>query len=220
MPGREEVEWAPRVSKEKIRRLYASDAQGLLDEELLLDVGTRLFQRCRSIIEVYEARRGRVRCPACARIGRETVIERKLLGGGRYTEIVCPSCGWRVSWREYARTFKRRQLNSGGALCVFHSYLGDWPAARTPETKMAAVARLIHGFHYSFKGRPTLPSRPVGPNLINGKLEDVIEFLDELSAGPERVDARREWDQTLEKYRREYLGEMLGRSFDDSAEED
>jgi len=31
--GRSEIEWAPRVPKNKIRRLYRSDARGLLDED-------------------------------------------------------------------------------------------------------------------------------------------------------------------------------------------
>jgi predicted RNA-binding Zn-ribbon protein involved in translation (DUF1610 family) len=192
------------VAKASIRRLYESDACGLLDEELLADVGTRLYQRCLSILEVYEARHGRVRCPVCTRAGRETVM-------ARVVEMTCPVCGWRITWREYARTFKRRQLNSGGALSVFRAFLHDWPAARTAELKMASVDQLIHGFHYSFRDRPTLPSRPVGPNLIHGKLEDVIRFLDGLSAGPDHAETRQEWAQTLATYRKDYLGGMLGR---------
>ena len=34
-----DIEWAPRVSKKKIRKLYESEATGLLDETLLDDVG-------------------------------------------------------------------------------------------------------------------------------------------------------------------------------------
>jgi len=215
MTGIDEVTWAPRISKEKIRRLYISDAQGMLDEDLLADVGTRLFQRCRSIIEIEEARQGRVRCPRCSRAGRETVIERSKEPGAREAQIVCPACGWQVTWIEYARTFKRRQLNSGGAMKAFQEYILNWPAARTPEAKMAAVDRLIHAFHYSLYKLPGLPTRPAGVNLIKGKLGDVIQFLEELSYGtgspPARGQVWQEWQRTLEAFRTDFLGGLMSR---------
>jgi hypothetical protein len=43
--------WSARVRKEKIRQLYQKDASGIVDEELLDDVGTTLYCRCVSIIE-------------------------------------------------------------------------------------------------------------------------------------------------------------------------
>ena len=60
--GRDEIEWAPRVPKNKIRRLYVSDSRGLLDEDLLEDVGSMLLQRCLSILAVADAQKGRVHC--------------------------------------------------------------------------------------------------------------------------------------------------------------
>jgi len=51
-PAALEVHWAPPVSKEKIRRLYESDASGLRDDELLDDVGITLYLRCKSILTV------------------------------------------------------------------------------------------------------------------------------------------------------------------------
>jgi len=38
--GRAEIRWAPRVQKWKLRRLYASDAQGRLEEGLLEEIAT------------------------------------------------------------------------------------------------------------------------------------------------------------------------------------
>ncbi len=215
MPDIDEVTWAPRISKAQIRRLYESDALGMLDEELLADVGTRLFQRCRSIVEVHEARQGQVRCPRCERSGRETLIARSKDPGAREAQILCPACGWQVTWIEYARTFKRRQLNSGGAMSAFQEYIQRWPAARTPELKMVAVDRLIHAFHFSLYKLPDLPTRPAGVNLIKGKLSDVIQFLEELSYGPgssaERNQVRLEWQQTLETFRKDFLEGLLYR---------
>jgi hypothetical protein len=184
----------------------------MLDEELLDEVGTRLYQRCRSILEVDAAKHGRVHCPRCDRAGRETIIIREPLHGAREADIACPVCGWRVTWRDYMRTYKRHQLNLGGAADAFTGFVTDWNQAHTPPPKMLAVDRLIHAFHYSFQQHPDLPSRPAGVNLINGKLEDVIVFLNELSYGagstPAASVGRLEWQKTLETYRREYIGKL------------
>jgi hypothetical protein len=197
------IRWARRLSKEKLRRLYRSDAAGILDEELLEEVGFTLLARCQSILEVTEAKKGRVHCPACREAGRETVFERQR---GREAVVTCPVCGWQVTWLAYLKSFRRHQLNLGGAGPAFEAYVRDFPAARSPQEKMLAVDRLIHAFHYSMSDFPDLPTRPAGVNLINGKMEDVIEFLNELTFGagstPGRGDTRQEWQETLDAFRR------------------
>ena len=52
--------WAPRARPELIRRLYESDAAGLLDGELVDEVGYALLLRCKTIQCVTERR-----CPEC-----------------------------------------------------------------------------------------------------------------------------------------------------------
>jgi hypothetical protein len=202
MEKNDRIRWAPRLSKERLHRLYRSDAAGMLDEELLEDVGYILLDRCQSILEVAEAKKGRVRCPTCHEVGRETVFERER---GRQAMVICPVCGWQTTWLEYIKSYKRHQLNLGGAGPAFEAYVGDFPAARSPQEKMLAVDRLIHAFHYSLTDLPDLPTRPAGVNLINGKLEDVITFLNELTFGtgstPGLGETRQEWQETLDTFR-------------------
>jgi hypothetical protein len=50
--------WARRVARDKVRRLYESDAQGRLDVELLDDVGYGFYVRCRDMFQVAQARYG------------------------------------------------------------------------------------------------------------------------------------------------------------------
>lgn len=201
--GRSEIRWSPRVPKCKIRQLYELDAQGILDEELLDDVGFTLLLRCRDIIAIDEARRGRVKCPRCANQHRRTVIERvPHKGDVRDEVIVCPECGWQTTWGEYALSFKRKQLNSGGALTAFERYIKEFKASQRPQQKMLAIDRLIHEFHYSLRAQPDLPCRPVGVNLIQGKLRDVVQFLDELTYG-------RQTTEGLKENRAVWLEEML-----------
>jgi hypothetical protein len=156
---------------------------------------------------------GRVRCQRCDEAGRESWIERGQIRKKDWdrTELICPVCGWHVNWGDFVRSFKRHQLNSGGALPEFEAFVARYPALRQADEKMLAIDRLIHAFHYSFRDLPQMPSRPVGPNLIKGKLEEVIELLDQLSYGPGQMERRQAWDETLRRYRDEYLGRFLKR---------
>ena len=208
MPSsRDELRWSPRVPKWKIRRLYESDAQGVLDQELLEEVGWTLLLRCQNILTVAEAKRGRVSCPRCARRGSPTVIERgpTTTGDKRDRVITCPECSWQITWGAYALSYSRKQLNAGGARSAFAAYVRTYLAARNAREKMLAVDRLIHEFHYSTRVRPDQPTRPVGVNLIQGKLASVLQFLDELSGLPptraEQAGVREEWEQNVERYR-------------------
>jgi hypothetical protein len=143
--------------------------------------------------------------------GKETVIQRvRAKGDPRDEVITCPECGWQVTWGEYAATYKRKQLNIGGAEGAFAAYVQSYEAARTPKAKMLAIDRLIHEFHYSLRDRPWLPTRSVGPNLIQGKLTDILQFLDELTYGPdtaqEMQEQRTDWLRNLETNWRHMMG--------------
>ncbi len=210
--ARSEIRWPPRVPQHKLRRLYEADAQGIVDTELIDDVGITLFVRCQAILEVAEAKEGRVKCPRCARQGETSLIRREHRPGDARDEVLaCPRCGWQITWGEYAKSFKRKQLNIGGARESFAGYVERYWAARTPQAKMLAIDRLIHEFHYSYRRQPDLPTRSVGPNLIQGKLGDVLLFLDELTYGPQSTagveERRAEWQDTLAANMRAMMGE-------------
>jgi hypothetical protein len=197
MTGRDEIQWSKRLPKWQLRRLYQSDAQGLLDEELLDEVGYTLLERCRDILKVESAQQGRVHCARCDRNGQTTLIEvPRIKGDPRDTRLTCPACGWQITWGEYRLSYKRKQLNPGGATDTFAAYVQNFPKARTPQARLAAIDRLIHEFHYSYQSLPDLPTRPVGVNLIEGKLEDVIAFLNELTFGDDSA-----WQETLAEFR-------------------
>ena len=192
-----EFQWSPRLPKEKLLRLYEQDVTGLYDDSLLDDVGLTLYLRCKDILAVKSAREGRVRCPACWKKLEEHYIDRPRVRS-KATEdepLVCPHCGYSFLWKDYQKSFKRNQLNAGGAVPAFEAYVRAYPLAKAARDKFALIDRLIHEFHYSNKQQPDLPTRSVGPNLLNGKLEDIVVFLDALSAGPGREQTRREWER-------------------------
>jgi hypothetical protein len=203
--GASEVRWAHRVPKDLVRRLYASEASGRIDEALLDDVGTRFAMRCESILAVANAKRGIVRCPPCDRDGRDSVIRRD--GEGAAEEpLRCPACGWATTWGAYRRKFVHRQLSEGAAESVFREFLGRWKRARTPSEKMIAIDQVIHEFHaFLMRHKATgesarVPTRAVAVNLIEGRLSDVVVFLEEIAAGPHGMQ---ELGRSARKWREE-----------------
>jgi len=208
--GRVDVCWSPRVPKWKVRRLYQLEAQGLYDDELLDDVGWTLYLRCRDILTIHDALNGTVKCPRCAQARRTTLIPRQTQA--REEVLLCPTCDWHLTWYEYHETFKREQLNPGGAGEAFVAFVHDFDAARTPQAKMLAIDRVIHAFHYSLHAQPDLPTRPAGVNLIVGKLTDVVQFLDELS-GIENSPAIQQTDaEWRANFTASWWPEFLGRA--------
>jgi hypothetical protein len=213
--NRKEVRWSPRVSKAKVRQLYVRACQGIWDEELIDDVGMTLYLRCRDILTIHQAEaEKKVTCPRCDRGGKTTLITRR---GNRWTPMTCPVCGWTLTWVDYHATFQRRQLNPGGAVAYFRAFVTAFASARDPRTKMLAIDRVIHEFHYSLRALPDQPTRAAGVNLIEGNLGEVIAFLNELSgmnlpdgfqetsAAWQKKQDSIQWDEILARKREQEL---------------
>lgn len=175
--GATEVRWAPRVPRHAIRRLYETDALGIVDEEQIADVGYALLARCQSILRATEAHKGRIECPRCgARVNRAgSVWKRSLV-------LTCAGCGWATTWGAYYDTYRCRQLTGGSALGVFEWFTRSFPGP-TPRASMLAIDRLLHTFHHEL----TAPTRPAGVNVVEGTLEDVLDFLNALTYAAPRA---------------------------------
>ena len=195
-----EIKWAPRVSKSKIRKLYQSEAVGLLDEVLLDEVGISFYLRCQSVLTVGRAQRGEVECPRCAKSERDTTIERQT---SRKEEVLrCSKCSWHLTWGEYRKTYQGKQLNEGGVGRYLRAFVIRYEKARTPKKKILAVDQVIHEFHYNTVKNLHQPTRAACVNLIEGKLTDVVAFLNELTYGngtdKRMIRTRDNWKSTLD----------------------
>jgi hypothetical protein len=167
--------WAPKVSQSLIRRLYVSEARGILDEELIDEAGYALAARCDSILKVTRAVRGVLDCPSCGREVRHAA---------RAGATIACACGWSIEWRAFQKTYRGRQLFGGAAVNAFEDFHRAFPAARTARERILLIDRFIHEFHWNLTRRSPEPeaTRPAAANLIEGKSQaDVIAFLDELS---------------------------------------
>lgn len=186
-------QWAPKVSQNIIRRLYAKDASGIIDDDMINEVGWALWARCDSILKVTAAHNGTIECPGCSGFiaGAESLNDN--------TELRCNHCGWTLPWKEYHATYKGKQLFAANAETAFRGFHTKYPRTETPSAKMILIDQLIHAFHVSI----TDVGRPAAANLISGSLAEVIGFLDHLSSGPDSAvgitDSRSEWKATLSK---------------------
>lgn len=177
--------WSPRVSKSKIARLFTSLGKGIVDEELIDEVGFALLARSESVLAATEAGEGRgARCPGCDSLVAFTTW--------RDEDLECGRCGWRCPKHAYRKTMKYKHLFAGGMKPFLEEFVREFPRARTHSDRFIMIDTLIHRYHWQYVGKP---SRPGACCLIEGKLKDIMPFLDALSYGdnlPEDVQATRE----------------------------
>lgn len=193
MAGADEIRWARRVRQDKILRLYTLDAKGIVDEELIDEVGYAMLARCESIRTATRAHAGKATCPRC-RMKVEHAWDKQ-------QALACP-CGWETTWGAYLKTYQGKQLHGGSAYPMFRAFIDQWPAARTPREKMLAIDALIHAVHGQFQGAM---GRPAACNLIEGTARELIGLLDELAYGAQSTEgiaeSRREWDAQVDASR-------------------
>jgi hypothetical protein len=112
--------WSPRVRKSKIARLYTSLGQGIVDEELIDDVGFSLLARCESVLAATEASQGRgVPRPSC------DSLVKWISWQDEYLE--CRSCGWSCPGQAYKKTIKYKHLFAGGMKPFLEEFVREFP---------------------------------------------------------------------------------------------
>ena len=188
------VQWASRVNPVLVRRLYETDARGIVDEELIDKVGYALYARCQSILQATEAHAGRVICPACG-----TLVIRASPPQDKGAMLDCAGCGWRVRWADYFKTIQDKHLVGGGAVAFHAEFVERFRSATSPQAKMLAIDRLIHAFHWELVQRP---GRSAARELIYAKnYQELLTFLDTLTYGEQSSPTLRAtkaaWDQKL-----------------------
>lgn len=194
--------WAPRVDRRDIRRLYEESGKGLIDEDLIHEVGYGLYVRCESILKVKEAMRGNISCPNCEASLRRTcpVAEDELLR--------CTQCGWECLWQEYRNTFEGKLLNAGSMERFCKEFLCSFAAERSPGSKLVLIDTLIHRLHAELDGG----NKPGAYAFIDGSIEDVATFLDRLTYGdqiPEEVRTKRDAWRTRVRSGPKFWAEQL-----------
>jgi hypothetical protein len=188
---RERIHWAPKVQPGTIKRLYETDARGIVDEELIDDVGSALYERCRAVVMVTS---GWVPCPRC---GLEFALPAAAEPQGLTVTCPGPGCGWQTTWAAWRLSWRHRELLGTAAMPAIAEYCARYPKATSPSERMLLIDAVIHAFHWDL--RLQLPNRSAANNLIEGSHEQVLAFLDALTYGPAStadVERRDAWRAT------------------------
>ena len=176
-------QWSPRVPQEWVRRFYENDANELPDEDLIDNLAYGLLARCQSVLAANKACDGIACCPIC---GQEVAHRREIL--------VCPDCDWSLDWQTYFTTIHRKQLYGAEPVQKWlEEFVKGMAEGRTVREKTILIDRVIHGWHWA-QGQTT---RPCAINLIEGRLTEIVDFLDSLTYGPSSTsglnEQRQEW---------------------------
>lgn len=202
------IQWNPKVPQAKLRRLYENDARGLVDEELIDEVGFGLYSRCQSILIVQDHG---VQCPLCNHVFPTGWTWQPRKDGLR---IRCPACGvWEITGRQYRESLQRDNVGAGNALAAFQTFVERYPRTTAPSERMLLIDRLIHEFHYALSrmpdgslGRNPSPHETAANNLIEGGHDQVVAFLEHLTFGdtsrPELQATQAEWRTKAEAMKR------------------
>lgn len=183
--------WTPRLARRDIDRLYRSCGTGILDGDLIDEVGFALYVRCESILKVKEAMRGNIACPTCGS------MMQRICHPSKDELLHCPHCNWECAWQEYRNTFEGKLLNAGDMERFCKEFLGSFAVARSHGEKLVLIDTLIHRVHGELVGG----NKPGAYAFIDGDIEDVAAFLDRLTYGdrmPEEVKAKRDaWRKSV-----------------------
>jgi len=164
--------WSPKVSRQKLLRLYKSDAKGLQDEDLVDDVGFTLYARCLQGREEGKIKdSGKLKCHNCGEI-----IQAK----GKGLLLEC-SCGYQYLYRDYRRSFRTNNMPFGAAQEIFSAFVNDWERAKGYAKKMRLIDNLIHEFHMNLNSG--VKGRFVGVNLIEGTKKQIADLIISLAYG-------------------------------------
>jgi hypothetical protein len=169
---------------DRLIRLYESDAAGMLDADLVDDVGWRLWER---LADVRRVNRGDVRCPSCAaelHVGE--------------TGVVC-ACGWSVTAEEYFQSKRKRDLH--GSCPAYADFVERFPKLATAKERMMLIDGVVHELHLTITGEP---SNFAARNFIEGTRPKIVALLEELANGPGSTvaaGARARWEEARDRYR-------------------
>lgn len=200
--------WVGRVPRHKIAELYKKEALGICDEVLIDDVGIGLLVRIENIFRARAANSGLACCPLCQREIPHDFDPSYLLR--------CESCNWELVWAEYQKSFQGKHLIASGMTAFLKEYVEKYRVARSPQEKLILIDTLIHRYHWELEGGLTGPG---ARDLIAGKPNEVIDFLNQLSYGtsssPEILATRQEWLDKVRKSRAQFAEAVKERELKD-----
>ena len=174
--------WCKKVPRNDIVRLYRSDAKGLLDEELLDEIGYTFYTRCVQAKEAHTCmERGEIICHHCRSILKaRDVSQNGWFILGENSPVHC-ACGYSYTYREYRRSCNSANMPAGAAAPIFHDFMKKWFECKDAKSKMMLIDWLIHQFHVALMA--DVKGRSVCRNLIEGTTAQIADLINNLAYG-------------------------------------
>ena len=93
-----------------------------------------------------------------------------------------------MDWKSYYGTFKGKQLMVNVDLTdVTRKFVSELPECKMPQAKMILIDAIIHACHAWVQKGVTYYGRPLAVNFIDGKMNQVVAFLENLPNGPDTL---------------------------------
>lgn len=162
--------WADKVSRNKLVKLYQDEAKGLLDEDLLNEIGYTFYTRCKQARDTRERlEKGEIICHYCGTVHQ----------AASYTALISCPCGYYYTYREYRRSCNANNVPGGRAAEIFRAFSDNWLLCKSVSEKMLLIDRLVHECHVSTM--TGVKGRSVCMNLMDGTLTQIKDMLDMLA---------------------------------------
>jgi hypothetical protein len=169
--------WSKKVSRRDLLRLYQGEARGLLDEELLDEIGYMFYIRCVQAKQVKEImEQGQILCVHCGAILNANTV--KVIGRPPLPKDNLPincECGYSYTYREYRRSCNAANMPGGRAEPIFEQFMQKWPACRDEKQKMLLIDWLVHECHVTLMSGER--GRSVCMNLLEGTMKQVSDLI-------------------------------------------
>lgn len=163
--------WAEKVSRYKLVKLYQDEAKGLLDEDLLNEIGYTFYTRCKQARDTRQRLdKGEIICHYCGEVHQAM----------SYTALIACPCGYYYTYREYRRSCNANNVPGGRATEIFKAFTDNWLLCKSASEKMLLIDGLVHECHVS--AMTGAKGRSVCMNLMEGTLSQIKDML-ELLAG-------------------------------------
>ena len=162
--------WSEKVSRTKLIKLYQNDAKGLIDEDLLDDIGYTFYARCKQARDTREClEKGEIICHHCGTVNK----------AASYSGLIACPCGYYYTYREYRRSFCTHNMPAGRATEIFNAFADKWLVCKDEKEKMLLIDWLVHECHVSVMTGSQ--GRSVCINLIEGTLKQLRGMLEMLA---------------------------------------
>jgi hypothetical protein len=166
--------WAKPVSIDEIRVLYESSASGILNTELLDEVGYGFWARCMQAKEERPVIKShKVKCHNCCNILCSE------------TDLFICGCGREYTYSAYKKSFADNKMPNGNAVPIFDEFIKQWMAAESSEKKLELIDGVIHQIHISLANNMT--GRLTATQLIGGTKAQIKDLILGLAYGDDNV---------------------------------